>query len=70
MNLDELTPEQRAAVEAVLREAPTDTSLDLPARPGWRALMAAYAVGGEQLAYSELCRVANGLVRSGLVVGA
>ncbi len=66
MNLDELTPDQREAVEAVLRTAPADASLDTP-KPSQLALRAAYSLAGEELARRDLRRVANGLVRAHLV---
>lgn len=66
MNLDELTPDQREAVDAVLRTAPADDTLDAQ-KPSQRALRAAYSLAGEELAQRDLRRVANGLTRAGLV---
>lgn len=66
MNLDELTPDQRAAVEQVLREAPDDSTLD-EQRPSPLAIRQAYALAGDTLAQRELRRLANGLVRARLV---
>ena len=68
MNLDELTNNQLEAIQAVLSAAPADASLDVPARPSSTALRAAYCLAGETLCCTrDRTRVANGLVRAGLV---
>lgn len=66
MNPDELTAEQAAAIQAVLREAPGDASLDSP-RPSAAAVKAAGELGGDELGQRDLRRVARGLERAGLV---
>ena len=68
MNLDELTPDERASVELVLREAPADATLDAPAKPPALAVRIAFSLSsGESLSQRELRRLANGLVRAHLV---